>query len=150
MKDWTELEVMLRFQALTVELLQRQIGGYSKILAEYQGNAWDVLVACNHDPVDSPVTSEGRARLVMKPTIHMPVSDENFNLNSLDCGYEDGLLFFFAHSILNSSEPCSSVYGGVECLQISVLLLNKYLIVFSRPCLVQLSHGTIFHPQLLL
>ncbi|CAG0918479.1 unnamed protein product [Notodromas monacha] len=33
MKDWTELEVMLRFQALNVELLQRQIGGYSKILA---------------------------------------------------------------------------------------------------------------------
>ncbi|CAG0924673.1 unnamed protein product, partial [Notodromas monacha] len=74
MKDWTELEVMLRFQALNVELLQRQIGGYSKILAEYQGNAWDVLVACNHDPVDSPVTSEGRARLVMKPTVHMPTT----------------------------------------------------------------------------
>ena len=77
MKDWTELEVMLRFQTLTVELLQRQIGGYSKILAEYQGNAWDVLVACNHDPVDSPVTSEGKARLVMKPTIHMPVRNHN-------------------------------------------------------------------------
>ncbi|CAG0900362.1 unnamed protein product [Cyprideis torosa] len=102
LRNWNELEVKLRLEPFSVELLQRRVGRHSRVLAlsarpdpgrrekqeegegkvggeissspsldqEYQGSAWDLMVACHHgyDPLFPPATSEGRVRLVMRPT----------------------------------------------------------------------------------
>ncbi|CAG0901579.1 unnamed protein product [Darwinula stevensoni] len=75
LQDWREFERKLLAEPVTVELLQRSIGAHSKVLAEHEGNVWDIFAACHHeyDPMYPPTTSEGRLKLLMRPTFHLPV-----------------------------------------------------------------------------